>query len=222
VYLAYDSSAAVRRRWSGDNPGNAAMLRERERLLGALLENRRGRPLQECCVLDAGCGWGHVMAWLARIGVRAKNLTGVDVMPNRLASARETYGDFRFIESDLGEFVAPDATYDLIVCTTLFSSIRDDTAAIRVAGNLRRMLRRDGAIVWYDIRYPNPWNRSVRATGRSRIRRLFPDLSLRLRSMTLIPQVSRRLGPAIGAYPLLGALPPLRTHLGGLLETTDA
>jgi len=198
------------------------MLRERERVLGGLLANRRGRPLQESCALDAGCGWGHVMAWLARIGVPAKNLTGVDVMPYRLASARETYGDFRFIESDLGELDAPDATYDLIVCSTLFSSIRNDDNATRIATKLRRLLRRDGAIVWYDIRYPNPWNRSVRATGRSRIRRLFPDLSPRLKSMTLIPQVSRRLGPAIGAYPLLAAVPPLRTHLGGLLETTDA
>jgi hypothetical protein len=117
---------------------------------------------------------------------------------------------------------APDETYDLIVCSTLFSSIRNDKNATRVATNLRRLLRRDGAIVWYDVRYPNPWNRSVRATGRSRVRRLFPDLSLRLRSMTLIPQVSRRLGLAIGAYPLLAAVPPLLTHLGGLLETTDA
>jgi ubiquinone/menaquinone biosynthesis C-methylase UbiE len=198
------------------------MVRERQRILGALLANRRGRSLQESYVLDAGCGWGHTMAWLARIGVPAGHLTGVDMMPNRLAAARKTYSDFTFLEANLEKLEMPSESYDLVACTTLFSSIRDDAVAAKVATNIRRMLRPDGAVVWYDIRYPNPWNSDVRAMTPWRIRSLFPTLSVRLRSMTLIPQLSRRLGPAIGAYRVFAVFPPLRTHLGGLLEAGDA
>lgn len=222
VYAAYDASPAVRSRWSGENPGNAAMLRERECVLENMLRSRAGTPLEQCRVLDAGCGWGHLMGWLARVGVPAGNLTGVDVMPNRLVSARASYPEFEFIEADLSDPGLASESVDLVVCSTLFSSIMDDAMAARVASNLRRLLCRDGAVVWYDIRYPNPWNRAVRPLGRGAIRRLFPDLVPSLRSLTLLPQLSRRLGPAIGAYPLLAELPPLRTHLGGLLETAHA
>lgn len=222
VYTGYDTSAAVRRRWSGDNAGNNAMRNERDRILGRLLTQRRGARLDASMVLDAGSGWGHTMAWLHGLGVPAANLTGVDLMENRVAAARSTYKDFKFIQADVGQLDLPDAIYDLIVCSTLFSSIRDEVKAHGVALNIRRLLRKDGAVVWYDIRYPNPWNGNVRATGRSRIRALFPDLNPRLRSVTLLPQLSRRLGPAIGIYPLLAGLPPLRTHLVGLLEMGHA
>jgi 2-polyprenyl-3-methyl-5-hydroxy-6-metoxy-1,4-benzoquinol methylase len=222
VYASYDSSPSVRNRWSAENPGNAAMLRERERVLGAMLLGRLGRPLAESRVLDAGCGWGHLMAWLAELGVPAGNLTGVDMIGNRLAAAREAYPGFRFLEADLSTLQEPVGSYDLIVCSTLFSSIKSESAAARVAANLRRLLRSDGAIVWYDIRYPNPWNPHVRPLRRADIATLFPDLRQRLESLTLVPQLARRLGPAVSAYPVLAALPPLRSHLGGLLEAGAA
>jgi ubiquinone/menaquinone biosynthesis C-methylase UbiE len=198
------------------------MLRERERVLEGMLRSRRGTPLNQLKVLDAGCGWGHLMAWLVGLGVPGANLTGVDVMPNRLASARLAYPDFEFIESDLAVLDLASESFDLVVCSTLFSSITDAAAAAAVSANLRRLLRPGGAVAWYDIRYPNPWNSAVRPLGRAAIGRLFPDLAPRLRSLTLLPQLSRRLGPAIGAYPLLAAIPPLRTHLGGLLESAHA
>jgi hypothetical protein len=47
---------------------------------------------------------------------------------------------------------------------------------------------------------------------------LFPDLDLKLRSVTLAPPVARRLGPLTPfGYHALVALPFLRSHLLGLL-----
>lgn len=222
VYAGYDTSPAVRRRWSGDNVGNLRMLGERNRALAQMLASRTGRPLRESIVLDAGSGWGHALAWLAGLGVPTANMTGVDLMANRVTSAQAAYEGITFIQGDMATFDRPDKTFDLVICSTLFSSIRDAATAVKVAANVRRILRDDGAVVWYDIRYPNPWNRNVMSMRRSRIRRLFPDLSLRLRSITLVPQVSRRLGRAVGLYPVLAAVPPLRTHLAGLLEARHA
>ena len=49
-------------------------------------------------------------------------------------------------------------------------------------------------------------------------RELFGDLEGKLESVTVIPPLARRLGPLTApGYPLLAALPPMRSHLLGLL-----
>jgi len=59
----------------------------------------------------------------------------------------------------------------------------------------------------------------VRGVSASRVRELFPQLDGRLHPVTLLPPLARRLGPATSTlYPVLGAVPPLRSHLLGVLR----
>ena len=54
----------------------------------------------------------------------------------------------------------------------------------------------------------------MQAIGRAELRRLFPGCSVQTASLTLVPQVARRLGPATDRlYGPLSAVPLLRTHL---------
>ena len=82
-----------------------------------------------------------------------------------------------------------------------------------LAREVRRVLRPDGHVLIYDFRVPSPLNRNTRAVRRSMIRRLFPDLTMIARSLTLLPPLARRLGFAPQtAYSSLAAIPFLRTH----------
>lgn len=195
------------------------MLKERRRVLSAMIADRFGARLRSARVLDVGCGRGDWLAWLQSLGVADHNLHGVDLLADRIAAAKKTHPTFEFVQGNAEQFDGADASFDLIVCSTLFSSILDPGMAGRVASNIARMLATEGAVVWYDFRYRNPGNPHTHPMTRERIRALFPGFELDLRSVTLVPPVARRLGPAAGAlYPLLAALPPLRSHLAGLLS----
>jgi hypothetical protein len=42
--------------------------------------------------------------------------------------------------------------------------------ARNVARNISRVLTREGAVIWYDMRYPNPWNPNLVTMTKRRIR----------------------------------------------------
>ena len=58
----------------------------------------------------------------------------------------------------------------------------------------------------------------MRGLSRATVKGLFPGFEPRLRTVTLLPPLARRLGPLTGAmYPALASVPWLRTHYVGLL-----
>jgi hypothetical protein len=60
----------------------------------------------------------------------------------------------------------------------------------------------------YDPRVPNPFNRSTRSIHRRDI-----SLPVGSRTITLLPQIARRLGSrAPRLYPMLARIVPLRSH----------
>ena len=202
------------------NRGNQYLVREYRARLAGILRERFGRPLSACRVLDVGCGYGSLLGWFNEQGTPPENLVGVDLLPGRIASARERFPDFTFMEANAEHFGFPDASFDLIPVFTVFSSILDRHMAAAVASSIRRVLAPGGAVVWYDMRYPNPWNPDLKAMTRARIRDLFPSFALQLETISLIPPLARRLGPLTGAaYPLFASVPMLRTHYLGLLRT---
>jgi ubiquinone/menaquinone biosynthesis C-methylase UbiE len=186
-----------------------------ERMLGGWLE----RPLSKCRVLDLGCGRGDVLGWFHERGVPPRNLFGVDLVPGRIKLARETYPAFTFVEGNAEQLAFPDNGFDLVLVFTLFSSILDDAMARNIARNVGRVLTRRGAVVWYDMRYPNPWDPPRRAMTKSRIRELFPLFELDLESINVLPPIANHLGRvADRIYPLLASIPLFRSHYCGLLR----
>lgn len=169
-------------------------------------------------MLDIGCGHGGVLASLVDLGAPACNLYGIDLLPDRIEAARRAYPDICFACGNAEHLDFPDAYFDLVLLFTVFSSILDDGMAHNVAREACRVLKPGGAVLWYDFRYNNPWNPRVRGITRQQIHQLFPGLEMHLCTITLMPPLARRLGrltPVL--YPLLAAIPPLRTHYLGLL-----
>jgi ubiquinone/menaquinone biosynthesis C-methylase UbiE len=201
------------------NPGNQWLQREHRGRLEQILRERLGRPLPECRVLDVGCGYGSLLGWFHELGIPAENLFGVDLLANRIEVARRTYPQFTFIHGNAESSQFANGSFDLLSAFTVFSSILDSVMARTVAQTMMRVLKDEGAIVWYDMRYPNPLNRHLTAMTKQRIHGLFPELTKELETISLLPPIARRLGSSTHwAYPALASIPVLRSHYLGLLR----
>jgi len=218
IYAQYQQSSIVQRQWSTSNPGNAAILQERQTAAYRCLQQAGLLPLQHHRILDLGCGSGHVLASLLDWGAQSVNLYGVDLLPDRIDRANRQYPELNFSAANAEQLDFPDSHFDLLILYTVFTSILDPTMAHNVAHEAARVLQPSGAILWYDFRFDNPRNPNVRGMNTRKIHSLFPDFTLRLQTITLLPPLARRLGrltPVL--YPILSRIPALRTHYLGLL-----
>ncbi len=201
------------------NRGNQQMLEERRRLAKRLLDHAGWIPLGDRRVLEVGSGTGAELAWMLNLGASPSRLVGVDLLPDRVTAARYAYPKIEFREANAERLDFSDASQDLVMAITVFSSILDESMAANVAAEIHRVIRPGGALLWYDFRYDSPANRNVRGVGGRRVRELFPKLKGKLYSVTVLPPLVRRLGPlTTAAYPVLAVVPPLRSHLLGLLQ----
>lgn len=208
-------------RWDLSNRGNQLILAERRRLATALLNRAGWIPLSGRRVLEVGSGGGSELAWLLELGAPPSMLVGVDLLPDRVAAARAAYPKFEFHAANAEHLDFPGGAFDLVMAFTVFSSILDPSMARNVASEIHRVLKPGGGLLWYDFRYNSPANRHVRGVGLARVRELFPALKGELHSVTVVPPLVRRLGPLTAAlYPALATVPPLRSHLMGLLRKT--
>lgn len=210
----------ARRQARGDGGDRYSLLRpevwqmwqERQRALLRLLAIRPGSPA-DWRATEVGCGAGGNLLDLLRLGLRPEHLTGIELLPDRLAAARAALPErVRLLAGDAAAADVEPASQDLVLQSTVFSSILDDTLQQRVADAMWRWLKPGGAIVWYDFTVNNPRNPDVRGVPLQRVRELFPECSpgrFTTRRLTLAPPLARAF-PA--AYGLLNAVPWLRTH----------
>lgn len=218
VYEQYGASPALAARYAADNPGNQAMVAERDQAVSRLLGQAGLLPLTGRRVLDVGCGFGHELAGMCRMGARAEDLVGVDLVPERVERARLSFPAIDYRIGSAVELELEDESVDVVLCYTLFSSILDRLTASRAAAEIARVLKPGGAVAWYDLRYPSVANRNVRAIRADEVRAMFPGFSATLSPITLIPPLARRLGSLTPTlYPTLARLGPLRSHLVGAL-----
>ncbi len=217
VYRSYGEAGFGRSKWNPSNRGNAAIVRERMDVLAEMLNNI-GIKLGDSDILEIGCGSGNVIGDLITAGADPARVTGVDLLDDRISEAKRTVPGVNFRVENAAALSFEAESMDLVVFFTVFSSILDEDMRVAIALEADRVLRPGGAIVWCDFRIDNPLNPHVRGINKKMIRSLFPDYRHTMRSITLFPQLARRLGPLTRVlYPVLAAVPMLRTHLVGIL-----
>jgi len=222
TYRRYDTTPAEQAKRDPGNPGNAAIKRHREAAIEATLA-AAGLDLGRAAILDAGCGSGDTIAQLMGLGADPGRIVGVDLLEDRIDSARQNLPAVRFERADLRHLEFPDGSFDLVISSLLFGSILDLAVARPVAAELGRVLRPFGSVLWYEARYRNPSNPSVRPWSRRQISELFPGFHAQLSTITLLPPLARRLGSSTDTlYPVLSSVPVLRSHYIGLLRREAA
>ncbi len=192
----------------------------RQRALLALLARHRPGPLAALDLLEIGCGHGDNLLELVKLGFDPARLVANELLPARAAAARARLpAAIALHAGDALQLALPDASFDLVLQSTVFSSLLDDAFQQRLAERMWRWLRPGGAVIWYDFTWDNPRNPDVRGVPLARMRALFPGAAIDARRVTLAPPLARavvRLHP--GLWRLLHALPPLRTHVLAWIE----
>jgi ubiquinone/menaquinone biosynthesis C-methylase UbiE len=203
--------------WEQSNAGNRRSSAARDAELVRLVL-RSASSDAASSILDVGCGNGRFAGLLLEQRVPLK-VTGIDLLPDRVRTARERVPEADFVVGSADEIPFPDSSFDAASAITLFSSVPSLTMESAIAREIDRVLRPGGSLVWYDIRYKNPWNRRVHGVTTRHLEALFPGWSMEVHSITLLPPVARRLGrlTSVG-YPALHSLPILRSHLIGTLR----
>ena len=160
----------------------------RERAVLKLLARAGALPLAGRRILDVGCGTGQWLADLETWGAARETLAGIDLLPDRVDQARARMAALR---RDDGVLVSPGAdvrvgnaselgwpqgSFDIVLQSTVFSSILDPALRARVASEMARVLAPSGLILWNDLRVNNPRNPNVRGVRQTRVGPALPGI----------------------------------------------
>jgi ubiquinone/menaquinone biosynthesis C-methylase UbiE len=209
-YSEFHGRSGYRRRWSSEFDR-----RNSERLWQRIHATIVASGVVPERVLEIGCGSA---ASLVRIvpELRPAGLFGIDVRMSRLRSARRSKPDVNLCQSDCRPIPFRSGVFDLAFQLVTFSSIRDRELKRAIGAEIRRVLRPGGLFLWYDFRYPNPFNPHTTFESRERIRGYFGRVDLHLEPMTVIPSFGRMLHPRFEAVlRVLDRVPALRSHYFG-------
>lgn len=218
AYSRRDASGRSRL-YSRFDPAGLFITQSREQELLELLQEQHMTPLWEKRILEVGCGTGGMLRDFIQYGANPKNLLGVDLLADRIRTARELSPniDFQCFNAEILPY--EDMAFDLVMQFTVFTSILDSEMKRNIAREMLRVLKPDGIILWYDFHVNNPWNPDVKVVKKGEIRELFPGCRLTLKRVTLAAPIVRAIAPYSWlACFLLEKIPFLCTHYLGVIR----
>ncbi len=187
----------------------AALLHQQsiDRNLLALLKKHDLTELSAQRILEVGCGSGGQLRRFLEYGASPANLFGLDLLPDRIATARQLSPAINWQAGGADHLPYQDHYFDLVTVFVMFSSILEPALQRGIALEMRRVLKPGGRIVWYDFAFSNPRNPAVLGVPQPVVIKLFQAAGVRfdLRRITLAPPLARRVAPR--------SMPVSYTHL---------
>ena len=220
IRSAYAKRHGNQIRYSWFSPGHLFMIQERERRVLPLLKRHGYAPLDGKRILEVGCGTGYWLREFIKWGARPEHLTGVELLADRVAEAGRLCPTAVTIRcGSATELGFPDGVFDLVLQSTVFTSVLDSRVKQRIASEMLRVVKKEGLILWYDFLVSNPRNPDVRGLKKREIYQLFPDCRIELQRITLAPPLVRFVAPYswMACY-LLERIPWLCTHYLGAIR----
>jgi len=211
TYRRYESPE-YSARWSSLNAGNRRILEERV----ALARSSCPSVGPGAVVIDLGAG-----STVSFPGLHDDStILRTDLLLHRLVHGHNEAADGLFVCADGAALPYRDASASVVVASTLFSSVVNRAVQEHIGGEVTRVLKSGGFVLWYDMRLPNPGNKKIVSVRLNDMRRIFPTLVVDVaRSCTVLPPLTRRLGGATGRlYGPLARIPPVRSHLLAVLR----
>lgn len=211
----YARRAAGDRRYSFLRPDVCLSVQERQRVMLSLLRQHGVADLASLRLLEVGCGTGGNLLEFLRMGCGPEHLAGIELLPERYIQARHGLpAAVQLYEGDASLADVAHSSQDVVLVSTVFSSVLDLAFQQKLANSLWRWVRPGGAVLWYDFTYNNPNNHDVRGVPLRRVKDLFPHARISTRRVTLAPPLARRVAPIHPAlYTLFNTIPLLRTHI---------
>lgn len=203
-------------RWQ---PAQQWLINERRYVAVSLLKRCNVFPNRNTRCLEIGFGSGGWLPDLISWGVKETNLHGIELSEESVRSTSELLpaADLRW--GDAADLPWEEGAFDLVVASTVFTSILHEGVRQKVSAEIARVLVPGGALLWYDFRFNNPQNPNVRGVTRRELLSLFSGFTGEIRSLALAPPLCRIVAPRSRVLTtMLSALPFLRTHLIGVVK----
>ncbi len=202
-------------RYSMLQPDVWQSVHERQRAMLRLFTRLGWTDLSAIDVVEVGCGAGGNLLEMLRLGFAPERLTGIELLPERLAHARQVLpAGVQLLPGDASAATVAPGSQQIVLQSTVFSSLLDEPFQQRLADAMWSWVAPGGGVLWYDFSVNNPRNSDVRGLALRRVRALFPQARLSAWRVTLAPPLARWVcGIHPGLYPWVNALPALRTHL---------
>jgi SAM-dependent methyltransferase len=204
-------------------PAELFMVETRNRTAASMLHELNVFPRLGDHCLEVGYG---NLGWLSELinwGIAEPDVHGIELNAKRAAHARQLLPAADLRIGDAVELPWKNDTFQLVITSTLFTSVLDREVQELIAGEIERVLAPGGVLLWYDFAYDNPRNANVRGIRRNQIKKLFPSLRGNIKSVTLAPPLARLVAPrSLTLANLLEGIPFLRTHLLAVLVKAES
>ena len=186
---------------------------QRYRATLLLLKSEGLHPLSSLRILDIGCGDGNMLREFLQWGAQPENLAGIDLRPEPVNYALSLNPNLDIRCGSASELPWPELSFDMVCQHTLFTSVLDGKMRMKISTEMKRVVRENGMILWYDFFYNNPANPDVRGVRKAEIKKLFPDCRYKFARITLAPPIARRLvSVSWGLCTFLESLQLFNTH----------
>ncbi|MEO2047139.1 MAG: class I SAM-dependent methyltransferase [Pirellulales bacterium] len=190
---------------------NLRLSHQRQFQIARLLRESGMRTLTDKKILEVGCGDGRWLRLFNHWGATPENLFGCDINTDRIAKARQLNPAIQVEEVSGHGLPYEDEQFDIVLQSTVFTSILSIPMKQNLATHMLRVVKPEGCLLWFDFRYDNPKNKSVRGIGRAELRSLFPGCQVHMKSIGLLPPLARRVIPVSSLLAtILEHIPPLR------------
>jgi len=177
-----------------------------------ILKNNQLLPLENKTILEVGAGEGDHLLFFHNLGIPWENIYGNELLLDRFEELGNRLSPKCHLQSGNALDLPYEEKFDIVLQSTVFSSILDKQLKKELAQHLLTMVKKEGVIIWYDFVYNNPNNKDVQGISRSEIKALFPKAkSIDFHSVTMAPPLGRRVGKMYGFLNTL--FPFLRTHV---------
>ena len=198
------------------------MVQEREQRFLELLRRSDCAHLENKKILEIGCGNGDLLRDFIKWGARAENLVGLELIDERVADAHHLCPkDVTILQGNAANLQLSDQMFDLVLQSTVFTSVLDYGTKQQMAAEMCRVLKPDGLILWYDYHMNNPRNPDVKGVRLREIKALLPACEIRLERITLAPPIARRVAPYSWLFCyFLSKIPWLCSHYIGVIRPT--
>lgn len=180
--------------YSSNDPAYEFYVQRFKKALVDLFTNMHILYKENRLILEIGCGSGGTISQLISLGVQERSLIGIDILLPSLHIAKARFPQLKTINADAQSIPFPGKSFDILLQFTAFSSILDYMIKDNMAKEMLRVLKDDGAIIWYDFWW-NPKNKQTKGIGLWEVRRLFNDCDYRISRITLAPPIARRIVP---------------------------
>jgi ubiquinone/menaquinone biosynthesis C-methylase UbiE len=125
-------------------------------------------------VLDVGCGAADDDLFeLLRLHYDPARITGIDILPERVAAARKVYPQMRLVEGDASRMEFADGSFDLVFESTMFATLPDNDHSAAIGREMVRVCKPGGYLFLCDWRIVKPGDPTCSGLTRNRVRRSF-------------------------------------------------